>query len=124
MERSKIEVQLKLFSEAMAYQRDKDRRNYEMTLAANENARLSILKQGEMVNCLDQLSGVLSKSLITTNGHAFPSTLEGLHTAGPASAKTNYHHQPDEVHLLATAATSDQQGNATATEQTEGPTLP
>lgn len=30
---------------------------------ANDNARLAILKQGEMVNCLAQLSSVLSKGL-------------------------------------------------------------
>lgn len=63
LERSKIEVQLKLFSEQMAYQREKDRRMYENATVANENARLSILKQGEMVNCLSQLSSVLSHGL-------------------------------------------------------------
>ena len=39
LERSKIEVQLKLFSEQMEYQREKDRRMYEHAAAANENAR-------------------------------------------------------------------------------------
>ena len=58
-----MEVQLKLFSEQMEYQREKDRRTYENASAANENARLAILKQGEMVNCLAQLSNVLSKGL-------------------------------------------------------------
>ncbi|KAG0565380.1 hypothetical protein KC19_8G185700 [Ceratodon purpureus] len=52
LERSKIEVQLKLFTEQMAYQREKDRRMYETATIANENARLAILKQGEMVSCL------------------------------------------------------------------------
>ena len=68
LERSKIDVQLKLFSEHMQYQREKDLRLYENTAAANENARLSISKQAEMVNCLPHLSTVLSRSLIMTSG--------------------------------------------------------
>jgi hypothetical protein len=63
LERSKIEVQLKLFSEQMEYQREKDRRLYQSSLIANENARLAILKQGEMVSCLTQLSTVLQVGL-------------------------------------------------------------
>ena len=66
LERSKIEVQLQLFSEQMAYQRKKDRRLYENVVLANENACLSILKQGEMVTCLAHLSGILSRSLVMT----------------------------------------------------------
>lgn len=52
LEKSKIDVQLKLFSEQMEYQREKDRRIYESSILANENARLAILKQGEIVSCL------------------------------------------------------------------------
>ena len=63
LERSKIEVQLRLFTEQMSYQREKDTRLYEHAIATNENARLAILKQGEIVNCLAQLSTVLSSSL-------------------------------------------------------------
>ena len=74
LECSKIDVQLKLFSEQMLYQREKDRQLYENALAANENARLSILKQGEMVSCLAHLSNVLSKTLNMDNGR-FPSTM-------------------------------------------------
>ena len=70
MERSKLEVQLKLFTKQMTYQREKDHRLYANVVAANENARLSILKQGKMVNCLAHLSSVLSKNLITSNSHA------------------------------------------------------
>lgn len=44
LERSKIDVQLRLFSEQMQYQREKDMRLYENALAANDNARLSIVK--------------------------------------------------------------------------------
>jgi hypothetical protein len=61
--RSKIDIQLKLFSEQMEYKREKDRRLYEASLIANENARLAIIKQGEVVSCLAQLSSVLSMGL-------------------------------------------------------------
>lgn len=73
LERSKIEVQLKLFTEQMAYQREKDRRMYENAAIANDNARLAILKQGKMVSCLSQLSNVLSKGLTM-------SSTRGLHS--------------------------------------------
>jgi hypothetical protein len=63
LERSKIEVQLKLFSEQMEYQREKDRRLYESAMMANENARVAIMKQGEVVSCLSQLSSVLKMGL-------------------------------------------------------------
>jgi hypothetical protein len=63
LERLKIEVQLKLFSEKMSYQRDKDRRLYENAMIANENARLAIMKQGEVVSCLENLSTVLRMGL-------------------------------------------------------------
>lgn len=79
LERSKIEVQLKLFSEQMAYQREKDRRLYENATVANDNARLSILKQGEMVSCLSQLSTVLSQSLNMNKEFRVPSMPEAVH---------------------------------------------
>ena len=63
LEHSKIDVQLQLFIEQMAYQREKDRRLYENAVQANENARLSIMKQGDIVNCLSHLSTVIGKSL-------------------------------------------------------------
>lgn len=52
VERSKIEVQLQLFTENMAYLREKDIRLHENAKVTNENARLAIQKQGEMVSCL------------------------------------------------------------------------
>lgn len=73
LERSKIEVQLKIFSEQMAYQREKDRRLYENATVANDNARLSILKQGEMVSCLSTLSTVLSNSFKVSTEGGYPS---------------------------------------------------
>ena len=83
LERSKIEVQLKLFSEQMEYQSEKDRRIYENALAANENACLSILKQGDMVNCLVHLSSVLSKSLIITSGASMLQSTPHEETTAP-----------------------------------------
>jgi hypothetical protein len=44
LERRNIDVQLKLFAEQMEYQREKDRRLYESSRIAQENARLSIIK--------------------------------------------------------------------------------
>lgn len=60
LERSKIKVHLQLFIEQMTYQREKDRRIYKNAAIANDNSRLTILKQREMVSCLSQLSIVLS----------------------------------------------------------------
>ncbi|KAG0594510.1 hypothetical protein M758_UG083900 [Ceratodon purpureus] len=71
LERSKIEVQLKLFTEQMAYQREKDRRMYEHASIANDNARMAIIKQGEMVACLSQLLTVLGHGLSMQNTHSF-----------------------------------------------------
>ena len=83
IERSKIEVQLKMFSEQMEYQREKDSRAYENAKIANDNARLAIMKQGEMVSCLAQLPNVLSKglSMSSEKGH------------GPASEISHQNYQ-------------------------------
>lgn len=40
---------------------------YDNAAVANENARLAIMKQGEMVSCLSQLSHVLSSGLNMSN---------------------------------------------------------
>ena len=73
LERSKIEVQLKLFSKQMAYQREKNRRLYENTVVVNENAKLSIMKQDEVVSCLQNLSIVLRMGLnVTVQGNHGP----------------------------------------------------
>jgi hypothetical protein len=96
LERSKIEVQLKLFAEQMAYQRKKDRRLYENAVIANENAHLAIQKQGEVVSCLSQLSSVLSLGLkVSSNDdkrgapHAVPTvgaSTEALTNTGNGTA--------------------------------------
>jgi hypothetical protein len=62
-ESNRLEVQLKLFAENMQYQREKDRRLYEQELLAIENARMAIIKQGELVDCLSSISKVLSVGL-------------------------------------------------------------
>ena len=62
-ESNKLEVQLRLFSEQMAYQRERDMRVYEQSLLAADNARLAILKQGEIVLALGNISSVLSLGL-------------------------------------------------------------
>jgi hypothetical protein len=46
VERNKLEVQLRFFTEQMAYQREKDCRLYEQGLIVAENARLAICKAG------------------------------------------------------------------------------
>jgi hypothetical protein len=62
-ESNRLEVQLKLFAENMQYQHEKDRRLYEQGLLAIENARLAIMKQGELVDCISSISKVLSLCL-------------------------------------------------------------
>jgi hypothetical protein len=47
----------------MDYQREKDRRLYKNARIAQENAHLSIIKQGEVVQVLSKLSGVLRTGL-------------------------------------------------------------
>jgi hypothetical protein len=65
-ESNRLEVQLKLFSEKMQYQREKDQRLYEQGLLASQNARLAIAKQGELVQCLSEISKVLSVGLMVS----------------------------------------------------------
>jgi hypothetical protein len=60
---NKVEMQLRLFSEQMTYQRERDMRVYEQNLLAADNARLAILKQGEIVLALTNISSVLSLGL-------------------------------------------------------------
>ena len=68
-ESNKLEIQLKLFSEQMTYQRERDIRVYEQSLLAAENARFAILKQREIVLALANISSVLSLGL---KGHVDP----------------------------------------------------
>jgi hypothetical protein len=72
-EANKLDVQLKLFSEQMTYQRERDMRIYEQSLLAAENARLVILKQGDIVLALANISNILSLGL---RGHVDPSRKE------------------------------------------------
>jgi hypothetical protein len=47
----------------MTYQRERDMRVYEQSLLMAENGRLAILKQGEIVLALANISSVLSLGL-------------------------------------------------------------
>jgi hypothetical protein len=82
-ESNKLEVQLKLFSEQMTYQRERDMRVYEQSLLAAENVRLAILKQGEIVLALTNISSVLSLGL---RGHVDPPRKES--TPEPTNEKS------------------------------------
>ena len=79
----------------MAYQRGKDRRLYENALQVNENARLSIIKQGDIVNCLSHLSTMLQKSLTKNCSPKFqskiPNTEEDLSTKAPTQPTSEAH---------------------------------
>jgi hypothetical protein len=90
LKRSKIEVQLKLFSEQMDYQREKDRRLYESSLIANKNTRLAIIKQGEVVSCLAQLSSVLQMGLnVSSQGNRGGVPQSTATTGASVEAKSN-----------------------------------
>ena len=102
IERSKIEVQLKLFTEKMQYQCEKDLKLHETSCIANENARLAILKQNEVVQCLTQLSSMLSMGLRLPNGRSAGSEPElappyvvqevSVPSSGPPIPKIIPHH--------------------------------
>jgi len=70
IERSKMDIQLKLFSKQMDYQQQKDWNLQKTSKTANENVKLSILKQGEIVQCLLHLAAILSVgSQLSTSTH-------------------------------------------------------
>lgn len=68
IEWSKMDIQLKLFEEQMDYQREKDRKLDLRAHRVDENAKLSIMKQREVVECLSKLTVVLSAGMQC--GHA------------------------------------------------------
>ena len=53
MESNKLEVQLRLFSEQMAYRLECDMQIYEQILMAADNVRLAIINQGKIVLSLE-----------------------------------------------------------------------
>ena len=63
LEKSKIEVQTRLFDQQMQYQIERDMRLQENARLANENAKLAIEKQGQVVLCLANLSSALTVGL-------------------------------------------------------------
>jgi hypothetical protein len=68
-ESNRLDVQLKLFAEKMQYQREKDHHLYEQDLLASQKTCLAIAKQGELVQCLTEISTVLSVGLMVSRDH-------------------------------------------------------
>ena len=81
LEKSKIEVQLKLFAEQMDYACEKDCRLYGKFVIANENAHLAILKYGEVVSCLAQLSQLLNRVLTAPKSLTTEKTISTRHAS-------------------------------------------
>lgn len=63
VERSKVDLQERSFDRHMAYLERRDQRLNENAAVVNENARLVVAKQGEMVSCLAQLTHVLVETI-------------------------------------------------------------
>lgn len=63
LEQAKMDVQLELFTKQMDYNRARDMQLSEQSLIINDNARLTIEKQSQVVQCLSNLSHVLSSGL-------------------------------------------------------------
>ena len=87
LERSKIQVQLNLFDKQMEFNRERDRRLHENAAVVNENAKLAIQKQGQVVQCLAHIAHVLRSGL--SHRHTPPSTAKHapgtLNTAAPST---------------------------------------
>jgi hypothetical protein len=58
----------------MRYQREKNHRLYKQGLLVAENARLTIVKQVELVECFCTISKILSMELKVSNDHDIPHT--------------------------------------------------
>ena len=97
----------------MQYQREKDHRLHESSCIANENARLAIEKQGEVVKCLTQLSSVLSIGLHVPKGRSL------LHEPQAAPPIVRAHDKVPIVGSPAFSTDSDDENNASATDPTE-----
>lgn len=88
LERSRIDIQQRLFNEQLQYQKDRDRRLQDNAKQANDNAKLAIEKQSDVVLYLSQLaaaftsgcmdhgrdSPVLPQEAVGRSGHAPPAT--------------------------------------------------
>lgn len=66
-ERNKMNLQLKLFTEQMDYQLWQDGRLHDNACIANDNTKLAIEKQSELILCLSQLSSVFSSGCCGTS---------------------------------------------------------
>ena len=89
LECSKIQVQLNLFDKQMEYNHERDYRLHENVAIVNENAKLTIQKQGHVIQCLAHIAHVLrsgvphryttpftSKPAPATRNTAAPSTID------------------------------------------------
>jgi len=68
VERSKVELQMKMFQEQMIYQRERD-------IMLHETSRLTVMKQHEMVGCLKDLTAVLASGLNTNSKRQVPPSI-------------------------------------------------
>lgn len=87
LERSKIQVQHNLFDKQMEYNRERDRRLHENAIVVNENAKLAIHKQGQVVQCLVHIAHVLRGSLPQRNNP--PSTPKPQPVPPSSTAETS-----------------------------------
>jgi hypothetical protein len=60
---AKLEVQMRLFTEQMSFMLEKDQRINNNAKAAQENAKLAIEKEEELIRCLANISVVLGRGL-------------------------------------------------------------
>jgi len=58
--RSRMDLQLRLFTDQMDYQKERDLRLYENAILVNETAKLAVQKQSQVVSCLVHMSKVLT----------------------------------------------------------------
>lgn len=91
IERSKMELQMKLFSEQMEYQRHRDQRLHDHARNIDDNAKLAILKQSEVVHCLSELTAEFTTGVHRSKAAATyaANTLQEERSLG-----THDHHMP------------------------------
>ena len=68
----------------MAYQKERDLRMHETSIRVNENARVALEKQGDMVKCLSKLTSMISKGMGVLLG-------PGCEHIGPSVLNTDDH---------------------------------
>lgn len=91
IERSKMELQMKLFSEQMEYQRHRDQRLHDHARNIDDNAKLAILKQSEVVHCLSELTAEFTTGVHRSKAAA---TYAANTLQEERSLDTHDHHMP------------------------------